>query len=97
MGLADAVAAVEVDALGTVLALGEELSEEPLRPVVGDELLELGSRFGLRGLVGVGPVARERHVLELRGRDESGDEFVGGDGGIALAQRGEGLLGIHPP
>src|SRR5699024_7564535 len=77
VGLAHAVAAVEVDALGTGLALREQTSEETGRRRALGELAQLRTSLLLGRLVRIGAVAVEGDLGELRRRNEPGDELFG--------------------
>src|SRR5690606_16494696 len=96
VGLPDAVAAVEVDALRAAgLALREQLAEESLAGGAFGEFPQLVPRFFLRRFGGVRAVAVEGHVLELRRRHEACDELFGGNLWGSVAQCDQSLLGIH--
>jgi hypothetical protein len=95
VSLAHTVAAVEVDALGTGASLREQLAEESLVGRALGEVPQLVPCLFLRGLRGVGAVAVEGHVLELRRRHEACDELFGGNLWGSVAQCDQSLLGIH--
>src|SRR5699024_3040574 len=77
VGLAHAVAAVEVNPLGTGLALREQTPEEPGRGQALAELAHLRASLPPGGLVRIGAIAVEGDVGDLRRRYEAGDELFG--------------------
>src|SRR5690625_7300687 len=87
VGLAHAVAAVEVDALGTGLALREQTPEEPGRGRALGELAQLRASLLLGRLARIGAIAVEGDVGELRRRYEPGDELFGCYVGCSVAER----------
>ena len=101
VGLADAEAAVEVDArleLGPLLRPAEE-SAAGLRCGQPGERHEGGLGLLLRGERRVRTVGLERRVLELRRRDEGGDHLGTGDLRGALGEVNDsraGRGGCHP-
>lgn len=108
VGLADAVAAVEVDAaracrgLG-LLALPERLSETEEAALAAADRVRAGEArrearedpdgLGLAGLVRVRDVRVETHRVEPRRRHHLGDQPVRGDVRLAVAQGERGGVG----